>query len=127
MEKLKSFSFNNLHWQYRQFKFGEIEKKIRPAMMIPGWLEPFAADVTDLPGNCKENLCRMIGITAANTSAPNAGEWAECVEFRQTLIHFVDDAGVAWPEDSIVVIPNISDADIDQWVCYLVTPKPRFS
>ena len=127
MEKLKSFTFNNLRFQYRKFLLGEIESKSKPTMMVPGWLEPFAESMTDLPGNCKQNLCRMIGVTAADTESPDAGEWAECVEFRQTLVHFVDDDGIAWPEDSIVAIPNISDPDIDQWPCFLVAPKPKFS
>ena len=73
MEKLKYFSFNNLHWQCRQFLLGEIADKAKPGMMMPSWVEPFASDMTDLPGNCKANLCRMIGVTAADTSYPDAG------------------------------------------------------
>ena len=124
MEKLKYFSFNNLRWQYRQFLLGEIDNKAKPGMLFPGWLEPFASDITDLPGNCKANLCRMIGVTAADTSHPDAGE---CVEFRLTWAHFVDNAGVAWPENSYVVIPNISNPDWELWRCFLVAPKPRLS
>ena len=90
--------------------------------MHPGCLEPFARNMQEWPSDHRATLCRMLGLTAADTDSPNAGEWTECVTIRLTSDHYVDADGVVWPEWSFAVIPNYAAKEP---VYILVAPKPR--
>ena len=125
MEKLKFFTFNNLRWKYRKFSYLEIRKDI-DAGSLPWCLaaDVFARTLEESfePEICKYNLCSMIGVTAADTHVPDVQEWWGAVTVWGTGKHFVDAEGVAWPEDTFIVVPNYSG---ENPFCILVAPMPR--
>jgi hypothetical protein len=112
MEKLKFFKFNSLRWQYRKFPYLEIKYEIKPDYLLLEYLEPFGGLCASKRA-CMTNLCRMIGLDDADV---------DLYAFLMTASHFVDAEGVAWPEDTIVVLQKVK---ADEAVCFLVSPKPR--
>ena len=113
MEKLKSFTYNNLRWKYRKFALGEIERPARAGYLCMDYLSPFAGTMFDTPENYAKNLCRMLNIDSD----------VDNVHFWRTNEHFVDADGIAWPEDSFVVIPSFQKGDDREMTpCILVAP-----
>ena len=117
MEKLQSFTYNNLRWKYRKF----LRDAIVNAQPSYGWGQGTENDInefqhfggiTDSAETCKRNLCHMVGLA-----------YEDVHSIQTTDEYFVDTAGMAWPDGSYVIIPrqpdnlhNMSD------VCYLVAP-----
>jgi len=109
MEKLKFFTFNNLRWEHRAFRFSEIAGNVDLVPLLETWLEPFAVGFADPPEQCLERLFQMICTTGT---------------VKMTSRHFVDAAGVAWPEDSFAVIAGETGPESS---CVLVSPNLNFS
>ena len=122
MEKLKSFTFNNIQWQYREFRRSEISHLFLTYCYFgtnSQDFDPFG-DVLDTTKTCQQNLCRMIRITETDMDA---------VEFQATQRHWIDAEGVAWPEHSLAVRPNPNPHKhpANDTIYVLVAPKLKVS
>ena len=110
MEKLKTFTFNNLRWQYRYFDIAEI-CDLPTTPLMESWLEPFSTRLSDTPFDLRCRLHRMIGL----------GD-AKIAQILMLAEHFVDAAGIAWPQDSIMVISEPRNEHPDSVISCLVAP-----